>query len=257
MTDGAGTAGRVRGDRAAGPGELELTVLARRAEPPPEPRIVGRAGDPQGRPRRAGRRDHDRGRRRRRRAVGGRAVRGAVARRPRRAGRWPAGGRPRGRRPSSHAGPGSPRSPARPRPPDVARLVAAAALAILLDPDAAGRRWRSLPAALRRGDIVLIVGPEGGVSPAEASPADRRGRGAAPGWARRCCAPRRRARSPRRCCSAPAAAGPERLRQRAGLPESGRRGSPARSAHGPSARRPTCRGGRRAGAAEPDTGPTT
>jgi 16S rRNA (uracil1498-N3)-methyltransferase len=49
---------------------------------------------------------------------------------------------------------------------DVARRVAAARLAILLDPNA--------PAALGgmgmpdQGEIVLIVGPEGGVSPAEA-----------------------------------------------------------------------------------------
>jgi 16S rRNA (uracil1498-N3)-methyltransferase len=50
--------------------------------------------------------------------------------------------------------------------PDIARRVAAADLAILLDPDA--------PTALSRipwpdhGEILLIVGPEGGVSQAEA-----------------------------------------------------------------------------------------
>jgi 16S rRNA (uracil1498-N3)-methyltransferase len=49
--------------------------------------------------------------------------------------------------------------------PDVAELVGAASLAILLDPGApAGLAGVALPGS---GDIVLIVGPEGGVSPAE------------------------------------------------------------------------------------------
>jgi 16S rRNA (uracil1498-N3)-methyltransferase len=49
----------------------------------------------------------------------------------------------------------------------VARLSAAAALAIILDPDAAaGLRSLPLPA---RGDIVVVIGPEGGISPAEAA----------------------------------------------------------------------------------------
>jgi 16S rRNA (uracil1498-N3)-methyltransferase len=53
--------------------------------------------------------------------------------------------------------------------PDVARRVAAAALAILLDPDAPATLGSiRLPS---RGDIVVIVGPEGGVSPAEADTA--------------------------------------------------------------------------------------
>ncbi len=49
----------------------------------------------------------------------------------------------------------------------VAGLVAAASLAVLLDPDAAAA-LAALPFPAS-GDIVLIVGPEGGVSPAEAS----------------------------------------------------------------------------------------
>lgn len=50
---------------------------------------------------------------------------------------------------------------------DVARLADAAALAILLEPDAAAALGAlPLPAA---GNIVVIVGPEGGVSPAEAA----------------------------------------------------------------------------------------
>ncbi len=52
--------------------------------------------------------------------------------------------------------------------PAVARRVASAALAVLLDPAAA------VPLASVRppghGEVVLIVGPEGGVSPAEAAP---------------------------------------------------------------------------------------
>jgi 16S rRNA (uracil1498-N3)-methyltransferase len=51
--------------------------------------------------------------------------------------------------------------------PAVARLAAAASLAIVLDPGgAAGISGLPLPAG---GDIVVVVGPEGGVSPAEAS----------------------------------------------------------------------------------------
>jgi 16S rRNA (uracil1498-N3)-methyltransferase len=50
---------------------------------------------------------------------------------------------------------------------DVAERVSAAGLAVLLDPDASAV-LRSVPLP-RGGDIVLIVGPEGGVSPAESS----------------------------------------------------------------------------------------
>ncbi len=51
--------------------------------------------------------------------------------------------------------------------PAVARLVTAASLAIVLDPGGpAGICGLPLPAG---GDIVVVVGPEGGVSPAEAS----------------------------------------------------------------------------------------
>jgi 16S rRNA (uracil1498-N3)-methyltransferase len=57
--------------------------------------------------------------------------------------------------------------------PDVTRRVAGAALAILLDPHApAALGSIRLPA---RGDIVVIVGPEGGVSPAEAASAAEAG----------------------------------------------------------------------------------
>jgi 16S rRNA (uracil1498-N3)-methyltransferase len=48
-----------------------------------------------------------------------------------------------------------------------ARLAGQAALAVLLDPDAAAP-LRGLPWP-RTGEVVLVVGPEGGVSPAEAT----------------------------------------------------------------------------------------
>jgi 16S rRNA (uracil1498-N3)-methyltransferase len=57
--------------------------------------------------------------------------------------------------------------------PAIARRVAAASRAILLDPDApAALSCLSLP---EQGEIVVIVGPEGGVSPAEAESALRAG----------------------------------------------------------------------------------
>src|SRR6185437_9753804 len=127
-------------------------------------------GAAQGRPRRAGHRDHDRGRGGRDRAVGGRAVRGPVARRPRRPGAGPlaVGGPGRGQ-----AGPAArfPEITALAGRDGAARLVAAAGLAILLDPAAEAplAGLAAGPAGLRAGGIVLITGPEGGVSPAETS----------------------------------------------------------------------------------------
>ncbi len=56
---------------------------------------------------------------------------------------------------------------------DVAGRVGAASLAILLDPDAP-TELGSVPLP-RSGDIVLIVGPEGGVSPAESATLARAG----------------------------------------------------------------------------------
>jgi 16S rRNA (uracil1498-N3)-methyltransferase len=55
----------------------------------------------------------------------------------------------------------------------VAERVSAASLAILLDPEAPG----SLGSVVlpRSGDIVLVVGPEGGISPAEAAVLARAG----------------------------------------------------------------------------------
>jgi 16S rRNA (uracil1498-N3)-methyltransferase len=49
--------------------------------------------------------------------------------------------------------------------PEVARVVRSAALAVLLDPGA-GTELSTLPLP-SSGDLVVIVGPEGGLSPAE------------------------------------------------------------------------------------------
>ena len=165
VTDGAGTVAEcvVTGVR---PGVVELAVLARRAEPRAEPQDRGGAGDSQGRPRGARRRDHDRGGRGRRGGLGRPSAawpgwRGDRA--DKALARWRATAREAAKQsrrawipevtgPGGHAGH---RAPGR-----------HGGLAVLLDPDA--------PAALGGiplpvpGDIVVIVGPEGGVSPAEA-----------------------------------------------------------------------------------------
>jgi 16S rRNA (uracil1498-N3)-methyltransferase len=47
----------------------------------------------------------------------------------------------------------------------VADRIGAAALAVLLDPEAPGRLGDLSPPSA--GEIVLIVGPEGGITPAE------------------------------------------------------------------------------------------
>lgn len=151
---------------AASPGVLELAVITRRAEPPPDPRVVVVQAIAKG----------DRGEL----AVEIMTEVGVdvvvpwsaercVARwRGERAGkgleRWrvtarEAAKQSRRARFPEIAGPAA--------TPAVAGLVAAASLAVLLDPDAAATLGSvPFPAS---GDIVLIVGPEGGVSPAESS----------------------------------------------------------------------------------------
>jgi 16S rRNA (uracil1498-N3)-methyltransferase len=165
VTDGRGTVAEcvVTG---AGRGQLELTVVTRRAEVAPDPRIVVVQAIPKG----------DRGEL----AVEIMtevgvdvvvpwAAERCVARwREERAARALARWRGTAREAAKQARRAwfpevaEPASTA-----DVAERVGAAGLAILLDPDA--------PAALGSvllpcgGEIVLIVGPEGGVSPAESS----------------------------------------------------------------------------------------
>lgn len=163
VTDGAGLVAECV-VAAARPAELELTVCARRAEPPPQPRIAVLQAIPKG----------ERGEL----AVelmteagadvivpwaAQRCVavwRGDRARRS--LARWVSAG--------EQAAKQSRRSwfPEVAEPADLAaaaRRVSAAALAIVLDPDAAEPLGAVvLPA---EGEIVLVVGPEGGITPAE------------------------------------------------------------------------------------------
>jgi 16S rRNA (uracil1498-N3)-methyltransferase len=164
VTDGAGTTAECV-VRSVRPGEVELEVLARRAEPAAEPRIVVVQAIPKG--------DRAELAVEIMTEVG---VDGVVAwqaercvarwradRADRSLARWQATAREaakQARRAWIPEVTGPEDTPA------VERRVAAARLAILLDPSA--------PAALAgismpdRGEILVIVGPEGGVSPAEA-----------------------------------------------------------------------------------------
>jgi 16S rRNA (uracil1498-N3)-methyltransferase len=166
VTDGAGTVAEcvVAGRRA---GQLELTVLARRADPPPSPRVVVVQAIPKG----------DRGEL----AVEimtevgvdvivpwaaehcvaqWRGDRGEKA-----LGRW--------RVTATQAA----KQARRARFPEVApqattkaaaALVSAASLAVILEPSAPAP-LHGLAVGISEGDVVLVIGPEGGISPAEAS----------------------------------------------------------------------------------------
>ncbi|MGO9077998.1 MAG: 16S rRNA (uracil(1498)-N(3))-methyltransferase [Streptosporangiaceae bacterium] len=175
LTDGQGTLAECT-VTAARPGTLELAVRARRVQPPPQPRLVVVQGIPKG----------DRGEL----AVEIMtevgvdvlipwAAERCVARwRPERAdralGRW--------RVTAREAAKQSRRSwfPEVTEAMDTAALasrVAAARLALVLDPAASQPlAATALPAD---GDIVLIVGPEGGISPAEAAALAAAGAGSA------------------------------------------------------------------------------
>ena len=76
------------------------------------------------------------------------------------------GGRcPPARLSSSSAAPGYPRSPTSPRPARRAQLIEKAARAIVLEPGAAASLGRlSLPES---GDLLVVVGPEGGITDQE------------------------------------------------------------------------------------------
>jgi 16S rRNA (uracil1498-N3)-methyltransferase len=165
VTDGDGTVAEcvVTG---TGPDVLELAVLARRTDPPPSPRIVvvqaipkGDRGElaveimtevgvdvvvPWAAERCVARWHGDRGQR-------------ALA-------RW------RGTAIQAAKQARRARFPVIAAPADttaVAGLAAAASLAIVLDPGGpAGLRSLPVPS---RGDVVVVVGPEGGVSPAESA----------------------------------------------------------------------------------------
>jgi 16S rRNA (uracil1498-N3)-methyltransferase len=164
VTDGAGTVAEcvVAGVR---PGVIELAVLATRAEPAAEPRIVVVQAIPKG----------DRGELAVEimtevgvdAIVAWQAERSVARWRAERAGkalaRWQATAREAAKQARRAWIPdvtGPETTPA------VARRAGAAALAVLLDPAAPDPLSRiRLP---QQGEIVLIVGPEGGVSPAEA-----------------------------------------------------------------------------------------
>jgi 16S rRNA (uracil1498-N3)-methyltransferase len=171
ITDGAGTIAEcvVTGVR---PGVAELAVLATRAEPAAEPRIVVVQAIPKG----------DRGELAVEimtevgvdAVVAWQAERCVARWRADRAGkalaRWQATAREAAKQARRAwipevTGPET--------TPDITRRVGAAALAILLDPEAPAALGRiRLP---DRGEIVVIVGPEGGVSPAEAGALTRAG----------------------------------------------------------------------------------
>ncbi len=171
VTDGAGTVAECV-VTAARPGEIELEVLARRAVPAPEPRIVVAQAIPKG----------DRGELAVEvmtevgvdAVVAWQAERCVARWRDDRAGkalaRWQATAREAAKQ-SRRAW--IPEVTGPEATPALARRVAAAGLAVLLDPDApAALGGISMPG---RGEIVVIVGPEGGVSPAEAGVLERAG----------------------------------------------------------------------------------
>jgi 16S rRNA (uracil1498-N3)-methyltransferase len=175
VTDGAGSVAECV-VTSARPGKVELEVLARRAVPAADPRIVVVQAIPKG--------DRAELAVEVMTEVGVDAVvawqaERCVARwRDDRAGRalarWQAAAREAAKQ-SRRAW--IPQVTGPETTPDLARRVATAGLAVLLDPAAdAPLGSLSIPA---HGEIVLIVGPEGGVSPAEAGVLSRAGAAAA------------------------------------------------------------------------------
>jgi 16S rRNA (uracil1498-N3)-methyltransferase len=151
LTDGAGLIAECV-VAAARPAELDLTVCARRAEPPPQPRIAILQAIPKG----------DRGEL----AVELMTEAGADVIVPwaaqRSLARWIST--------AQQAAKQSRRSwfPEVTEQADLAaaaRRISAAALAIVLDPDAP--EPLSAAALPTEGEVVLVIGPEGGISPAE------------------------------------------------------------------------------------------
>jgi 16S rRNA (uracil1498-N3)-methyltransferase len=165
VTDGAGTVAECV-VAARGPGELELTVLARRADPPPSPRVVVVQAIPKG----------DRGELaveimtevgvdvivpwaaehcvaqwrgdRGEKALGRWRVTATAAAKQARRARFPEV---------------APQATTK----TVAALVSAARLGVILEPGAPVP-LHGLAVGITGGDVVLVIGPEGGVSPAEA-----------------------------------------------------------------------------------------
>jgi 16S rRNA (uracil1498-N3)-methyltransferase len=164
VTDGAGTIAECTVTRT-GPGVIELAVLTKRTIPAAEPRIVVVQAIPKG----------DRGELAVEimtevgvdEVIAWQAERSVARWRSDRAGkalaRWQATAREAAKQ-SRRAW--IPEVTGPERMPAVARRVAAADLAILLDPG--GEATFGSLAMPHQGEIVVIVGPEGGVSPAEA-----------------------------------------------------------------------------------------
>jgi 16S rRNA (uracil1498-N3)-methyltransferase len=165
VTDGNGTVAEcvVTG---SGPDSLELAVLSVRAEPPPSPRLVVVQAIPKG----------DRGElaveimtevgvdvvvpwAAERCVAKWRGARGE-----RSLARWRVTAREAAKQARRAR---FPEVTAQAETADAAKLAAAASLAVVLDPDAAAS-LRSVPVP-GHGDIVVVVGPEGGLSTAEAS----------------------------------------------------------------------------------------
>jgi 16S rRNA (uracil1498-N3)-methyltransferase len=171
VTDGAGTIAECTVTRT-GPGVIELAVLTRRTVPAAEPRIVVVQAIPKG----------DRGELAVEimtevgvdAVVAWQAERSVARWRADRAGkalaRWQATAREAAKQ-SRRAW--LPEVTGPEGTPAIAARVAAAGLAILLDPGAPAA-FGSL-AMPQRGEIVVIVGPEGGVSPPEADALVRAG----------------------------------------------------------------------------------
>ncbi|HEY2551718.1 MAG TPA: 16S rRNA (uracil(1498)-N(3))-methyltransferase [Streptosporangiaceae bacterium] len=165
VTDGAGRVAECVVS-AAGAGRLELAVVSRRAEPPPDPQVVVVQAIPKG----------DRGElaveimtevgvdvivpwQAERCVAQWRGERAARA-----LGRWRSAAREAGKQ-SRRAR--FPQIAEPERLPGVAALAGRASLAVVLDP-LAGLQAGAVPLP-GSGDIILVVGPEGGLSPAEAS----------------------------------------------------------------------------------------
>jgi 16S rRNA (uracil1498-N3)-methyltransferase len=165
LTDGSGTAAECL-VAAARPGQLELTVLARRSWPAPAPRVAVVQAIPKG----------DRGEL----AVETMTEVGVDVVVPWAAERcvavWRGERAARGAAKWRSAAMQAAKQSRRYWFPEVTDLAATAAvadrvrdasLALVLDPEAADPLMTLASAAGPAGDIVLVVGPEGGISPAE------------------------------------------------------------------------------------------
>ncbi len=206
LTDGAGTGAYGSVTAAEGKDRLEIAVREVRTEPPAPPPDHRRPGAAQGGPRGAGRGDDDGDGGGRRGPVGG-VPRGDPVKGERAAkslAKW--------RNTAREAG----KQARRLRFPEVAEPAATREVAALLesaDFAAVLHEEGSTPlasAALpEAGEIVLVVGPEGGVAPEELEVFSR---GPGPyrcGSGRVCCGPPRPVRRPPRCCSPGAGGGGE------------------------------------------------